>query len=61
MTIYQSGGYREDYNLYLPEKSDIQLIELKQPLPIRFRCLKASMPVKNSITGMIVRLKTGGR
>lgn len=60
MTIYQVGGIGEDYNLYLPEKSDIQLIELKQPLPIRFKVLEGKHASENSITGMIVRLSPAG-
>jgi adenylate cyclase len=54
--IYEVGGIKGDFNLFLPGKGEIQFVELRQPLPVRFTILADKHVNKNAYNGKMVRL-----
>ena len=40
ITIYEVGGIRGEFNLFLPEKVDVPLLDLPHPIPIEFTVLE---------------------
>ena len=56
ISIYEVGGIGGTYNLFLPPKDDVKLLELKKPLPVRFTVLAGKHAGLDSYDGTIVRL-----
>jgi adenylate cyclase len=54
--IYEVGGIGGDFNIFLPEKKYIELIELQQPLPIKFTILDGKHASEEAHDGNIVKL-----
>ncbi|QTA87383.1 Two component system response regulator receiver and adenyl cyclase domains-containing protein [Desulfonema magnum] len=54
--IYEIGGIAGDYDLFLPEKQEIKLLDLRQPLPILFMKLTEKYANKNVFQGTVFRL-----
>jgi adenylate cyclase len=60
ITVYEVGGIGEDYNIYLPEKEDLELFELEKPLAVS--CVPFSgKHIQNDVyTGDMVKLSDKG-
>ncbi|MDM8523452.1 adenylate/guanylate cyclase domain-containing protein [Desulfococcaceae bacterium HSG8] len=56
ITIYEVGGITDEYNLFLPEKRDIRLMELRQPLSIRLTILAEKYASDDVFQGDIIKL-----
>lgn len=56
ITIYEVGGIGGAYDLYLPERKEIELLELRQPLPIQFMILKEKLANEDLFQGRLVGL-----
>ena len=59
ITIYEVGGIAGDHNLFLPEKKKIELLELKQPLPVRFTVLSGKHAGEDMLDGTILKVAAG--
>ena len=56
ITIYEIGGIGEDFNIYLPEKEDIELFALEEPITVSFIPFRGKH-VKNDVyTGDVIKL-----
>ncbi|MCP4104329.1 MAG: response regulator [Desulfobacteraceae bacterium] len=56
LTIYEIGGIGGDYNLYIAEKEEIELVELHRPLLISFTILNEKDARDDIHKGTIVKL-----
>jgi adenylate cyclase len=56
ITIYEVGGIYGSYNLMLPEKREIPLVELEKPLPVKFSILSGKHACNTAFPGTIARL-----
>lgn len=56
ITIYEIGGIGGEYNLYLPEKEEVPLLTLRQPLIIHFMLLSEKDTNKDVFQGSVIRL-----
>lgn len=56
ITIYDVGGIGGEFNLFLPEKVETQLIDLKKPLPIQFIILEGKHAGEEINPGHIRRM-----
>lgn len=56
ITIYEIGGIYGKYNLMLPEKKEIPLVELENPLPVKFSILTGKHACDTVFPGVITRL-----
>lgn len=56
ITIYEVGGIGGDYNIFLPEKGEIELLELQQPLCVKFTILEGKHASDKMHEGMIARM-----
>ncbi len=56
ITIYDVGGIGGEYNLYLPQKEENELLELRQPLPVRFTVLEGKHAGDTVFQGELIRL-----
>ena len=57
ITIYEVGGIRGDFNIFLPEKIETILQELKQPVSILFTILEGKHSGADLHGGVLVKLK----
>ena len=57
ITIYEVGGIRGDFNVFLPEKVEAVLRELKQPVSILFTILEGKHSGADLHGGVLVKLK----
>ena len=57
ITIYEVGGIRGDFNVFLPEKIETVLQELKQPVSILFTILEGKHSGADLHGGVLVKLK----
>ena len=56
ITIYQVGGIGGNFNLFLPEKVEIQLMELKAPFSIRFTILEGKHAGEEEYQGTVTKM-----
>ena len=56
ITIYQVGGIGGDFNLFLPEKMEIQLVELKVPFSIQFTILEGKHAGEEEYQGAVTKM-----
>ncbi len=56
ITIYEIGGISGEYNLFLPEKEEVPLLTLRQPLIIHFMLLSEKDTNKDVFQGTVIRL-----
>ncbi len=56
ITIYDIGGIGGEYNLYLPQKEESELLELRQPLPVCFTVLEGKHAGDTVLHGELIRL-----
>ena len=56
ITIYEVGGIGGDYNIFLPEKGEIELLELQQPLCVKFTILEGKHASDKMHEGTIARM-----
>jgi adenylate cyclase len=54
ITIYEIGGIGGDFNIYLPEKMEVQLFELLEPLPVRFNTISEKHIGKKNHDGQLL-------
>ena len=57
ITIYEVGGIRGDFNVFLPEKIETVLQELKQPVSVLFTILEGKHSGADLHGGVMVKLK----
>ncbi|HDZ91909.1 MAG: response regulator [Deltaproteobacteria bacterium] len=56
ISIYEVGGIRGEFNLFLPEKVELDLPELEIPFPIRFTILEGKHAGHETYNGVVVRM-----
>jgi len=56
ITIYEVGGIGGDFNIYLPERKKLDMIELRQPLPVRFCVLAGKHAGKDVYDGSFLKV-----
>lgn len=56
ITIYEVGGIRGDYNIFLPEKEQIEFMELQRLLRIKFTILEGKHASNEMYEGTIARM-----
>jgi len=56
ITIYEVGGIGGDFNIFLPEKENIELTELQQPLTVEFTILAGKHAGVDMHKGTVVRM-----
>jgi len=56
ITIYEVGGIRGEFNLFLPEKVDIELPDLPRPIPVLFTILEGKHAGDEAHSGTVVRM-----
>jgi len=56
ITIYETGGIGGDFNIYLPEKKEIELNELAEPISVQFIVLAGKHAGDDLIDGKIIKL-----
>ncbi len=57
ITIFEIGGIGGEFNIFLPEKTTIALLELRQPLPVKITILEGKHAGEDRLDGKIVGLK----
>jgi len=56
ITIYEIGGIGGDFNIYLPEKLEVQLFELPEPLPVGFNTISEKHIGKKIHDGQLLKI-----
>ena len=56
ITIYEIGGIRGEFNLFLPEKADVELHELSKPFPVQLIILEGKHAGDEACSGSVVRM-----
>ncbi|MFH1953831.1 MAG: adenylate/guanylate cyclase domain-containing protein [Pseudomonadota bacterium] len=56
ITIYEVGGIRGEFNLFLPEKVEVELTALKGPFPILFTILEGKHAGDDAHKGTVVKM-----
>lgn len=56
ITIYEVGGIGGEFNIFLPEKENIELVELQQPLTVEFTILAGKHAGVDVHKGTVVRM-----
>jgi len=56
ITIYEVGGIGGEFNLYLPDKVEAPLVDMDEPLPIRFTILEGKHAGDDINQGRVVRM-----
>jgi adenylate cyclase len=56
ITIYEVGGIRGEFDLFLPEKVEMDLPELPRPFPILFTILEGKHAGNEARSGTVVRM-----
>lgn len=56
ITIYEVGGIQGSFQIFLPEKKSVELVELPQPLPIIFTIVEGKHASDEKFSGQIMRL-----
>ncbi len=60
ITIYEVVGIGGEFNLFFPEKQEMELFELKKLLPVRFSILTGKYVGEEVYKGKVFRLSTRG-
>ncbi|MDM8550484.1 adenylate/guanylate cyclase domain-containing protein [Desulfobacterales bacterium HSG2] len=60
ITIYEVGGIAGEYNLFLPEKKEAELLDLKQFLPIQFTPLSGKHASEEMFQGHVLKVAAEG-
>jgi len=60
IAIYEVGGIGGDFNRYLPEKANTELVELPRMLPVRFSILEGKHATEEMLDGSVARLGPKG-
>lgn len=56
ITIYEVGGIRGEYNLFLPEKAKAKLKDLKRPFPVQVTILEGKQAGTEARAGKVIRM-----
>ncbi|OQY41772.1 MAG: hypothetical protein B6240_14780 [Desulfobacteraceae bacterium 4572_87] len=56
ITIFEVGGIRGEFELFLPEKMDVVLVDLPKPIPIEFTVLEGKHAGDTRYPGAIHKL-----
>jgi len=56
ITIYEVGGIRGDFNLFLPEKVEVELPDLQRPFPVQLIILEGKHAGDEAHHGMVIRM-----
>ncbi|MBW1783999.1 MAG: response regulator [Deltaproteobacteria bacterium] len=56
LSIYEVGGIRGDFNLFLPEKVEVELPELPRPFPILFTILEGKHASDEAHKGTVIKM-----
>ncbi|MBL7172583.1 MAG: response regulator [Desulfobacteraceae bacterium] len=56
ITIYEVGGIKGEFNLFLPEKVEVELTALKRPIPILFTILEGKHAGDDAYKGTVVKM-----
>ncbi len=56
LSIYEVGGIRGDFNLFLPEKVEVELPDLPRPFPILFTILEGKHASDEAHKGTVIKL-----
>jgi adenylate cyclase len=56
ITIYEVGGIGGEYNIFLPKKEEVELMELQEPLQVKFTILEGKHASDEMYTGTIARM-----
>ncbi len=56
ITIYEVGGIRGEYNLFLPEKAAVKLRHLKIPFPVQVTILEGKHAGAEARAGKVIRM-----
>ncbi len=56
ITIYEIGGISGNFNIFLPEKETIELVELQQPLAIGLTILEGKHAGVGSYQGIVIQM-----
>ena len=56
ITIYEVGGIRGEFDLFLPEKVDVALVDLPKPIPIEFTVLEGKHAGDTRYQGTVDKL-----
>jgi adenylate cyclase len=57
VTIYEVRGIGGDFNIFLPERKTIQVVELKRPLDIRYKILTGIQTIRTEHNGKLIKLE----
>ncbi len=57
ITIYELQGIGGEYDITLPERKEIELIDLPRPLPVTYEIMTKNVIVGNANEGTLLRLK----
>lgn len=60
ITIYEVGGIEGEFNLFLPEKKPVELVELMKPLTVQIVLLSGKHAGKDSHEGKVTKMVTSG-
>jgi adenylate cyclase len=56
ITIYEVGGVRGEYNLFMPEKVEMELLELPRPFSVLFTILEGKHAGNEARSGKVVKM-----
>ena len=56
LSIYEVGGIKGDFNLFLPEKVEVELLDLSRPFPILFTILEGKHASDEAHKGTVIRM-----
>lgn len=56
ITIYEVGGVGGDFNIFLPQKKELELLDLTEPLTIQFTVLAGKHASEDFYSGSVTRL-----
>ncbi len=56
ITIYEIGGIGGEYGVYLPDKKDIRLRDLRHPVSITFKILSGKQTMEKEFQGQLITL-----
>ncbi len=59
ITIYEVGGIRGEFNLFLPEKVEVELPDLPKPFPVQLTILEGKHASDEACRGMVLRMLDG--
>jgi len=57
ITIYEVGGIRGEFNLFLPEKVAVELQDVKRPFPVQLTILEGKHASDEAYPGKVIRMR----